>query len=212
MTWNNPIAPDRLLALVHATGLTKDQRVLDVGCGSGELLKMLAPTGNSGWGIDIDADALEQAKQACPNFTFIEGDVASCALPAEMNLAVCLGSTHAFGSGPEALRNTGKALMECVLPGGHVLVGEGYQKQTLPKEYADFLGQPLGIERTHAENVTTLEENGLTCIAAITATEAEWDTFEWAFFRQTGKREWRDMWLKWGRQTMGFGVYLLEKR
>jgi len=55
----------------------------------------------------------------------------------------------------------------------------------------------------------------------------EWDNFEWgyqriieskaaagdtaALTRRSARRAWMDAYLKWGRDTLGYGVYLFQK-
>lgn len=112
-------------------------------------------------------------------------------------------------------------------PGGYVLIGEGFHASPVPAEYAAFLGTPSGLERSHLENMLAAEAAGFDCVHAITASPAEWDAFEWGFHRRrmvsaaqlsgdekTGKeadiRRWRDGYLRWGREVMGFGLYLLR--
>ena len=210
MTWNSPISRERVQALIKHADLTTGQRVLDIGCGSGELLGDLATLGIEGWGIDLSPHLIAIAQKKLPSATFVAADASAVSLPTEASLAICFGSTHALAPGDGQHQRVASVLRDCVSNGGHVLIGMGYQRQPLPAEYATFLGSPSGIENTHGQNVLDFEAAGLTCIAAITATDAEWDAFEWAFFRRKGKQAWRDMWLKHGRQTMGFGAYLLR--
>src|SRR5262249_44592677 len=47
-------------------------RVLDLGCGTGELLASLAPS--HGVGIDFSTRMIEEARRNHPNLCFIEGD------------------------------------------------------------------------------------------------------------------------------------------
>ena len=51
----------------------KGERVLDLGCGDGELLARLAP--EEGVGIDIDEQAIKDASARHPELTFVVGDV-----------------------------------------------------------------------------------------------------------------------------------------
>ncbi|MEM9777115.1 MAG: hypothetical protein AAF902_21225, partial [Chloroflexota bacterium] len=76
------------------------------------------------------------------------------------------------------------------------------------------------------ENIEQAEKMGLVPLYALTANLDEWDHFEWerilkleqeavgrrqepAIMEQIDRiRRWRDGYLRWGRDTMGFGFYL----
>lgn len=210
MAWNNPFARERVVGACR-TVAPGARRVLDLGCGSGELLRALAP--EAGWGVDLDVNAIREAQAAGgEGLRFSAGDARDVPVEAAWDLAVCLGSTHAFGEGSDALPAAVDAMVGHVRPGGWVVLGEGLREGPIPDAYREVLGEPTGIERTHGENVATIEASGALRVGcALTATSAEWDAFEWAHFRRHGRTAWRDAWLRWGRDTMGFGLYLAER-
>jgi SAM-dependent methyltransferase len=228
VAWNNPFSPDRIFEVLDVAGVQAGSRVLDVGCGTGELLVALGRRGVTGVGIDRDPEAVARAQAAAAGLdvAFVEGDAAKDLPRGPFSLVACLGAAHAFGAGNAALPAALEALRDRA-PGGHLLLGEGYQRRPLPPEYARFLGQPTGIDRTLADLVDQCEGLGLSCVHAITASEAEWDAFEWAHFRRqraraaalpraeadallTQAHAWREAWLQWGRAAMGFALVLIE--
>lgn len=212
MAWNSPIAPARVLRVVELAAMPTGASALDVGCGDGDFLAELANVGLSVTGIDRDEKAIALAAKLVPAADVRAEDATVADLP-KADLVSCIGSTHIFGSGLDALTGCCRALAGQVKPGGALLLGEGYHDKSLPAEYATFLGTPTGIERTHHQNVLDAEAaSGMRCEHAITATRDEWDEFEWSFFRQFGRQDWRDAWLAWGRDVMGFGLYLLRPR
>jgi hypothetical protein len=109
-----------------------------------------------------------------------------------------------------------------------VLIGEGYWKQEPAPEYLTLIGEPVGIYRGHAGNISFAEERGLVPLYAAVSSEDEWDDFEWRHYmkvrcdaeakpddpplaaRLTRVRHWRDGYMRWGRSTMGFGLYLFR--
>ena len=86
----------------------------------------------------------------------------------------------------------------------------------------------IGIHRDHAGNIAFAEQRGLIPLYATVSSDDEWDHFEWSHLlkilreaeadpgdtalaaRLTRSREWRDGYLRWGRSTMGFGLYLFH--
>ncbi len=105
-------------------------------------------------------------------------------------------------------------------------LGEGYWRQPPAAGYTALLGEPAGIYHDHAGNIAVAEQLGLVPLYATVSNEDEWDDFEWghrqrfelAAWRNPGdldaqqrlqeSREWRDGYLRWGRDTMGFGLYV----
>jgi SAM-dependent methyltransferase len=90
--------------------------VLDVACGTGIGTQYLLNTGAARcWGIDIDAEAIECAKTAYKNCTFIHGDATSLSLPEKSVDVVVSFETI------EHLRDQSRFVLECcrvLRPGG----------------------------------------------------------------------------------------------
>lgn len=113
------------------------RRVLDIGCGRGQLLQELAARGAQVAGIDIDEDGLEAARQELPGARFHKGSARQLPLPdASVHIAVFLNSLHHMESGDmlpalaEAARVVGA--------GGSVLVVE-------PLSEGSFLGNLMFV-------------------------------------------------------------------
>ncbi len=91
-----------------------------------------------------------------------------------------------------------------------------------------MIGEPVGIYRDHAGNISFAEERGLVPYYAAVSSDDEWDDFEWRHYmrvrcdaeanpddaaftaRLARARHWRDGNLRWGRSTMGFGLYVFR--
>jgi SAM-dependent methyltransferase len=62
--------------MVSAAGITKDDEVLDVGCGTGVLTREIAVCAGGVTGFDLSESMLGVARQVCPTVTFQQGSVA----------------------------------------------------------------------------------------------------------------------------------------
>jgi hypothetical protein len=141
------------------------------------------------------------------------------------DLGICVGSTHALGG----LETTLKVLKQLVRKDGYILIGEGYWKQRPSADYLKALGDADESElKTHAENVKVAEELGLIPLWTYVANEDEWDEYEWLYSMSVENychdnpndpdyeamlqriRTWRSTYLTWGRDTLGFGLYLFR--
>lgn len=236
MILNSPIGPTRVDRLIKEMSFDASQRVLDVGCGTGELLIRIVEAHRvQGLGVDRDEEKIAEASAAAKRrlpagaVEFRAEDAAKLDLQGRRyDRAICLGSTHAFGLGQGAYEHTIAGLMRLVVPGGLILVGEPYWKQPPTPEYLSLLGEPVGIYRDHLENVLFAERRGLVPLYAAVSSDDEWDDFEWAHRRRHEEnalsgpktpqareellrsRRWRDGYLRWGRSTMGFGCYVFR--
>src|SRR3989344_1889485 len=50
------------------------EKILDAGCGEGSRLHTLLPNNKSGWGIDINTQAIKHAKKQYPKLVFTLSD------------------------------------------------------------------------------------------------------------------------------------------
>ena len=230
MQFNAPLSSQRADQLVELLELSPDDAVVEIGCGQGVLLqKVVRRWGCQALGVDIDAAAIAAARQAAA----AQGLAISfrCAdaklLPLKpVSLAICIGATQAYGQGERAWHNTLTVFSRLVRPGGQILVADGFWAREPDPEYLDFLGDSPGIEKTHAENIAAAQALGLTPLYATRSSPDEWDHFEWSHTlaaeraalahpseatteQQHRRRRWQAAYERWGRDTMGFGFYLL---
>jgi len=68
----------RRLREIYRLIISPNQRVLEIGCGSGDLLAALEPS--VGVGVDFSGEMIAQARQRHPLLTFVQADAHECAL------------------------------------------------------------------------------------------------------------------------------------
>jgi SAM-dependent methyltransferase len=232
LPWNNPLAEADLAHGFDLLALGPEDTVLDVGCGHGELLaRVVERHGCRGVGVDPDGAALAAARTRlaahAARVVLHEAKVQTLDLaPASFAAALCLGSTHAFGPPGQAYDATLAALAALVRPGGRLLVGEGFWRRPPDEAYLAATGMGAGDFASHADNVARGEALGLLPLLALAASPSDWDRFESRFWRAAEEqlaaspddedararadhwRAWRRAYLAWGRDTLGFGLYL----
>jgi SAM-dependent methyltransferase len=228
----SPISAGRADRLLDALGTDPACRTIDVGCGKGGfLLRRIERSGGSGVGIDTNpaflAEARERQAQQAPDaaIEWIEGDASFYpAAPASFDAAICLGATHALGGFVPSLQT----LQRWVKPGGRMLVGEGYWKREPDPDYLEFLGAKRDEFLVHDANRMQGEALGMRSVTAEESSLEEWDAYENPYADAVERfaaehpddpdtpamleriRLWRAAYLRWGRETLGFGVYLFE--
>jgi SAM-dependent methyltransferase len=229
----NPMAPDKFERLVDLVRLEPGARVLEIAMGKGEFIVRLAERyGVGGVGIDLSpfcvADARRKVQQHVPeaDLNFVEMDGADYE-PAEgvsFDLAACIGASWIYGGH----RGTLAYLKRVTKPGGWVVAGEPYWRSEPADEYLEAIGASQSTYGTHYENVTVGETMGLTLAYTLVSNEDDWDEYEglqwyaaegWARNNpddpDVGKvlarvRMGRDEYLKWGRDTLGWAIYLFR--
>ncbi len=227
----NPVNPTVLDSWADALPLDSSHTVLDVGCGRGELLVRLASQhAVHAVGFDTNPLALALARELAieqgveDRVSLREAPFSVSALEGRrFDLVVCVGSIHAVGSFADALGTLAGVLR----PGGRLLVAEGYWKQPPHPEYLAALEANPDDQLTHEGNMELARAHGLEVMAEYRTDLASWDRYEDGYagnvmeFIEThpddpdvdAMRErivpWRRAYLRWGRDTLGFAMYLL---
>jgi SAM-dependent methyltransferase len=223
---------DHALAAIE---LSPGACVLDAGCGKAELLlRLVRRCGAHGTGVDLNAEFLAEGRAHATErpgpgtLELIEGDarafIATCA-DGSFDAALCVGSTHVFGT----LADTLDALGRVVRRGGCVLVGEGYWKREPEPGYLKALGARAGDFVHHAGNLQQGTKRGWIPLFIAEASEQDWDAYEGAYADNVERhadshpqdpdrdamlekiRAWRETYRRWGRSTLGFGLYLFRR-
>jgi SAM-dependent methyltransferase len=235
--WNNPIGEQKFDQIALALELSPGNRVLEIGCGTGEMLiRLVERYGIQAIGIDSSEEAIQEARRSAilrtsdADLEWMVVDAKSWHVePESFDLALCIGSTHAFGLGAGAFERAIRNIAPLVRHGGKLLLGDGFMTAPADSEYRKILGDFPSDETTHYGNIAAARDNGLVPLSAWVSSEDEWDEFEWSHQRLAEqsaankpddvqaceklkrRRQWMDAYLRWGRITLGFGVYLLRK-
>lgn len=228
----NPVGEATLDRFVEGLSLPSAARVLDAGCGKGELLiRACSRWGARGVGVDVNPGFLAEARRRAAardvTLELIESPVAEAGLVAEsFDAVLCVGSTHVFA---EQLPDALAAIRSLVKPGGAILFGHGHWMREPPPEYLASFGGTRDEMGTHEENLAVIAASGLVVEDFAPTTLAEWDAYEGVYSENierffaahpddpdreaflTRSRAWRASYERWGRGTMGFGIFRLRR-
>lgn len=233
--FSNPINETKIMKMIQMISLKPQDKVIDIGSGKCELLIRLVENYKIlGTAIELYGGAIEAAKKKANGRTpegsikFIAEDATTALEKCKLeryDLGICIGSTHAVGG----LESTLQTMKRIVNKNGYILIGEGYWRQPPSIEYLKALGGASESElKSHAENVSIGEELGLFPLWSYVANEDDWDDYEWMYSSSIENychenpddpdcnamleriRAWRRTYLQWGRDTLGFGLYLFR--
>jgi len=220
---------DQLFSLVDIDSLDS---IIDFGGGNGEVLVNILSKGKT-LGILVDtnsalledcmikyADLISRGKLEVINQD-ARGYLKTQTL-ASIDCAICIGSSHAFDNYKSFISE----IKPYLKPSGLVIVGEGFWKQRPDEAYLKILGSAESDLMYHHENIEAAENLGLKYLFSNVASEDDWNIWEGRYFldkelehSKDGSaeslkaieeiREFRRAQIKFGRETMGFGLYLM---
>jgi SAM-dependent methyltransferase len=231
----NPTSEEKLRRLVELLRLPTEAQVVDIACGKGEFLIHLAEAYRvRGAGIDISpfhvADARSRLARRAPaagiTFTQMNGADFRPDAPHSLDLASCIGASWVFGGHAATL----EALISMVKPGGWVIVGEPYWLQEPSEDYLEASGVAREDFGSHSSNAETGERRGLDLVYTIVSSQEDWDRYEglqWyatdeyarnhpddsdlaELVERVGRA--RAAYLRWGRDTLGWAIYMFRLR
>ena len=222
----NPTTPDRVLAAARLAGISAEDLVLDLGCGNGTVLALLADAfGCRGLGIDCRPEAILAAR-ALARTRGLEGRVAfrcdDAASPADpvpgATVALCLGTASAFGG----IEGAVSALRASLNDDGRAVLGERYWRtERVPPEFARDFADCV----TEYELLGIVREHGFSLAGIVRSGEVEFDAYEgsiWSACRSALERDptddevrtylsrIQDEYLGYGREYVGWAMYVLS--
>lgn len=230
--YNNPISEETFEEVIRLLEIQEEDIIIDIGGGNGYILKKLIKGKNvKGILIDIDQKLIEECKSNSKSQINSEKlklvssdakDYLKALAKNSIDCFLCIGSTYALGG----FNSTIEILLPYLKKNGFLLIGEEYWKTKPTEEYLGIIGALISDSRYHYENIEIGEKLGLRYLYSQVASENEWNTFEGKYFlnkeitaNQNGVekklndiREFRRAQYKFGRQMMGFGLYLFGKK
>jgi SAM-dependent methyltransferase len=189
---HNPFSDEKLATLGRVLRLRPGSRLLDLACGSGEMLCTWARDhAVTGTGVDISTVFLGKARERAEELgvadrvAFVHADASGFVADQPVDVAACIGATW-IGSG---VAGTVELLRRSLVPGGMMLIGEPYWRLDPPDQAT--------VEACHAssrddfrplpELVEHFGELGCDVVEMVLANQDSWDRYhaaQWLSIRR----------------------------
>jgi SAM-dependent methyltransferase len=188
----NPLDDAKLAALGAGLHLEPEHRVLDLACGTGELLNTWARDhGVSGHGVDLSSDFIARAQARADELgvasrvTFEQRDAENYVGSEQVEVGACLGADW-IGGGSDG---TVALLERNVVPGGLILIGQPFWNETPPDEQtARECGQgSVDAYPELSDLLAHFSATGYDIVEMVCADAGSWDrytTAQWWNIRQ----------------------------
>jgi SAM-dependent methyltransferase len=234
LPFHNPLDVARIDEALDLLGVGAGDRVIDAGCGPGELLVRIAErTAAGGVGIDTSEVVIAEARRRAAarargvDLEFVIGDADALDEPdGGFAAACCLGSSHALGGLEQALAR----LAAWVRPGGTVLLAEGFWERPPAPAYLAALGATADELPDFAGLLRACQAAGLEPVWVATSTPRDWEAYEWRLIANGDRfvtehageplaadvRAWMDrsrerLLTPGGTDTLGFALVVLRR-
>jgi SAM-dependent methyltransferase len=170
----NPLDPQDIDAAIAALDLPEGGRVLDVGCGAGELLVRIKRAHPHAVTVGVEPSPVwaELARSSGVDEVLAQPLHELTFAPGELAAVTCIASSHAFGTWRDGLH--GMAELAPL-----ALVGEGFWERTPSPGYLEALGGATEDELpSHDGLIAGAQEAGWTVAAEQRASHASWKAYE----------------------------------
>ena len=228
----SPLSASKADWLIDLLDLPSGASVLDVGCGKAAFLRRVLeryPTA-AGVGVDINAGFLATAaaeaigEGVARRLTLQQRPAEYLETSPRFDAVLCSGASHALGG----FDGVAAAARRILNRAGVLLLGEGFWRQPPAPDYLSVLGATIDEMTDHAGNVARLRRAGFDVLTTAAASTDEWDVYEGLYCRAQVRwaqvhsedplasellakaTRWHEAYLRWGRDTLGFGWYLAQ--
>jgi hypothetical protein len=228
----NPYSEEKYRLLGDLCGLSRDQTLLDLACGRGEMLCQWALRhGIVGTGVDVShvfhagAQARAEELGCAESVSFVRGEAREYlrGCNERFDVVSCIGATWIGGGLVGTLREM-KTLVRG--PESLLLVGEPFWIDEPPEAAVVPLSMATGMFVSLDETRGRIESEGLELIEMVLADHAGWDRYEASQWMTVSDwlnanpgdpeanelREWvdgnRKRYLEYGRRYLGWGVFV----
>ncbi len=231
---HDPLTPAKLARLGEALLLRPGQQMLDLACGSGEMLCTWARDhGISGVGVDLSSAFIEMARNRAAELgvaarvRFEHGDAAGHVAADPVDVGSCIGATW-IGNG---VFGTIDLLRRSLRDGGLILVGEPYWVRVPETDEIARACHARDREEwlTLPDLISSFVDNGLDLVQMVLAGPDDWDAYH--CLQWLNVRRWLDanpadeLWCQMraeldrapadhlaAREHLGWGVFALMPR
>jgi len=232
---HNPFTSHKLAVLGEALNPPPGTRMLDLACGSGELLCTWARDHHvTATGVDISTVFLAAARaraielDVAQQVGFIHGDAADHVADDPVDIGSCIGATWIGGG----VAGTVDLLRRSLRPGGTMLIGEPYWRREPPDQNTVAGCDAIGADsfRVLPELLEQFADLGCDVVEMVLADQNSWDRYVAAQWLNT--RRWLDAhpddelagqmraelttaparYVRYRREYLGWGVFALMNR
>ena len=232
---HNPLTSEKLATLGQAVSPAPGTAVLDLACGSGEMLCTWARDHRvSGTGVDISTVFIGSARARAAELgvadrvTFVHGDASGYVASPAVGIAACIGATWIGGG----VAGTVGLLRRSLAPGGMMLIGEPYWRREPPDQATVEGCHAIGQDEWRAlpELIEWFGELGCDVVEMVLADQDSWDRY--AAAQWLNIRRWLDAnpgdelagamraeltaapgrYVRYRREFLGWGVFALMDR
>jgi len=148
------------------------QRILELGCGCGDLLAALEPS--KGFGVDFSGEMIRLAREKHPDLTFAQADVADLDLSEKFDVIILSDLVNDLWDVQAVLER----ILPLTTPRTRVIINSYSRLWELPLRLAELLR--LGTPKLHQNWLTVDDTAGLLNLAGFEVIRA-WPEFLWPF-------------------------------